>query len=610
MTDDRSGPHASPEATMEPMYALEDCDSLPVAGGVLLVAKATGARVTVMQEVAMALQHCAPFRSLDGHARHLVTVFPQLGGNVEDALRVLRHVQDAGLLLPAADICQRVNEAVTGEAELDRTVTCIITCDRPAAVERLLESLLRGARLARQKKLYLIDDSREAANCAANEEAVQRFNLLSPTGMSYIGPVQQQALISFAIDRLPENEAAIRFLLDRSQWQGLATYGRARTLALLLTVGERCIVMDDDVLCAAYTLPQQRDGVTFGDGQREADFFRDSQDWQRQASPLETDPLAGHGSCLGLGLSAALRTLGCEALTPRHLVGGNALWYRDIHAASPVLITQCGTLGDPGTATNAWLPNLQPASLQRMLRRPGGLFQALSQRHNWLGQPLSTFTKRGSMSQLTGLDNRRVLPPYFPVLRGEDQLFGAMTDILYPDSLSLEYNWAVPHLPLEERRGNGAGDATVPRGGLSLLEGFLAGARCPDTGPGFATRMERLACRLDELAQLSTSGLRAQVRTALLRSQALHLQTLGDRLRDSAGLDADWQAYLQHNQQACVQAMQEVPGLAQLPGVPRELEDDAIAAGIRSRAADFAAALRAWQDLRDVSELAAVELFN
>ncbi|QIB66019.1 hypothetical protein [Kineobactrum salinum] len=607
MTDDRSGPQAMDS---EPMYALEDCDSLPVTGGVLLVAKATGARVTVMQEVAMALQHCAPFRTLDGHARHLVAVFPQLGGNVEDALRVLRHVQDAGLLLPAADICQRVNGPVDANAELDRTVVCIITCDRPAAVERLLESLLRGARLARHKKLYLIDDSREAAHCAANEEAVQRFNLLSPTGMSYIGPVQQQALLGFVIERLPQREEAIRFLLDRSQWQGLASYGRARTLALLLTVGERCIVMDDDVLCAAYRLPQQHGEVTFGNGQREADFFRDTQDWQQQVSPLETDPLAGHGSCLGLNLSAALGALGCETLTPGHLADGNAIWYRDIHAASPVLITQSGSLGDPGTATNGWLPNLQPVSLQRMLRRPGGLFQALSQRHNWLGQPQPTFTKRGSMSQLTGLDNRHVLPPYFPVLRGEDQLFGTMTDILYPDSLSLEYNWSVPHLPLEERRGNGAGDATVPRGGLSLLEGFLSGARCADAGPGVTTRMERLACRLDELAELSTSGLQAQFRTALLRAQALHLQTLGDRLRDSASLDADWQSYLQDNQQACIQAMQEVPGLARLPGVPRGLDEEAIAAGIRSRAAGFGAALRAWQDLRSVSATAAMELFG
>jgi hypothetical protein len=122
--------------------------------------------------------------------------------------------------------------------------------------------------------------------------------------------------------------------------------------------------------------------------------------------------------------------------------------------------------------------------------------------------------------------------------------------------------------------------------------------------------MERLACRLDELAQLSNSGLLAQFRTGLLRSQALHLQTLGDRLQDSAGLDADWQTYLQHNQQACVQAMQEVPGLAQLPGVPRGLEDGVVATEIRSRAAGFASALRAWQDLRAVSERAAVELFG
>ena len=116
-------------------------------------------------------------------------------------------------------------------------VACIITCDRPAAVERLLESLLRGARLARQKQLLLIDDSREAANCTANAAAVERFNLLSPTSMRYFGPQEQAQLLQHAIAQLPRHETGIRFLLQRELWPGVPTYGRARNLALLLDGG-------------------------------------------------------------------------------------------------------------------------------------------------------------------------------------------------------------------------------------------------------------------------------------------------------------------------------------------------------------------------------------
>lgn len=582
---------------------MDDHDSLPAAGAVLLLARTTGARLSVTADVAVALQQCTAFRSLQDHARQLVRQFPQLGGNVADVTRVLQQVRDVGMLLPAARVCAHVNAPTAASPDLDRTVACIITCDRPAAVERLLESLLRSARLARQKQLILIDDSRDAANCSANAAAVERFNVLSPTSMHYFGPEEQAQLTRDAIARLPGHEAGIRFLLQRDSWQGMPTYGRARNLALLLTAGERCIMLDDDVLSEAYRLPYGQAGVAFSDGGREADFYRDARDWQQIAVKQEFDPLVGHGRCLGMGLSRALRTLGLDTMQEACLEAASAAWCGRINADSPVLVTQSGSLGDPGTGNNAWLPNLESASLQRMLARPGGLGSALSLRQNWLGQALPTFTVRPVISQVTGLDNRALLPPYFPALRGEDQLFGSMLDFLHPDSLTLEYDWAVPHQPLEERRGNPAGDPTVPRGGLGLLAGFIDEIQPGDPEVGLATRMALLCCRFEELGELSDAGLTARFRAGLARLQVVHLQTLEEGIRDSAALGEDWRLYLERNRQACVAALQQSPELAELPGVPEAMGSAAVAAAIRERAAGFAAGLRAWDQLREVCRL-------
>ncbi|MDO8862610.1 hypothetical protein Q6D67_12945 [Haliea sp. E1-2-M8] len=600
MTDTQNVHAPPPGVSAEPLYAVEDHDSLPVAGAVLLMARATGARLSVTADVAAALQRCTTFRSLAGHASYLVEQFPQLGGNVADVTRVLQQVRDVGLLIPAARVCAQVNIPEDDAPDLERTVSCIITCDRPAAVERLLESLLRGARLARQKRLILIDDSRDASNCAANLAAVERFNLLSPTTMEYFGPPEQDQLIQYAIAELPRHADAIRFLLQRESWPGMATYGRARNVALLLTVGERCIIMDDDVLCAAYTLPYQETGVAFNDGGRQADFYRDAQDWQQSAVKQDFDPLLGHGRCLGMGLSRALRALGHNALLEEHLAAVSADWCGGINASSPVLVTQSGSLGDPGTSSNGWLANLEPVSLRRMLARPGGLASALSLRQNWLGQTRPTFTVRPVISQVTGLDNRALLPPYLPALRGEDQLFGSMLDFLHPDSLTLEYDWAVPHHPLEERKGNPAGDATVPRGGVSQLTGFIDEAQPEDPGVGLATRMALLSYRFEELGQLSDTGLTARFRANLARLQAAHLETLEERFRDSSALSEEWRQYLQRNRQACVAALQQSPVLADLPGVPGDMDSATLAGAIRQRATGFAAALRAWEELREV----------
>ena len=56
------------------------------------------------------------------------------------------------------------------------------------------------------------------------------------------------------------------------------------------------------------------------------------------------------------------------------------------------------------------------------------------------------------LSQMTGVDNRELLPPYFPLFRNEDFLFGENLQFLHPNSLMVDFPWALPHLPLEERQ--------------------------------------------------------------------------------------------------------------------------------------------------------------
>ncbi|GAB3274833.1 hypothetical protein GCM10027297_09270 [Parahaliea aestuarii] len=545
----------------------------------------------------MVLQHCMVFRTLEDHARKLVATFPQLGGNVDDALRVLVQVRDAGLFVSASQLCGRLNQEVT-KREVDRCKAFIITCDRPEAVERLLESLLQNAKLATQKQLYLIDDSRHPQSTLANADAVERFNLRSPASMQYIGHEQQEALIERLCESLPEDTEAVRFLFSSGPWAGQKTYGRARNICLLLSMGERCIVMDDDVLCTALARPAREQGLALSDGMREAEFYAGEGEWQQRWIRQNFDPLVGHGRCLGLSAAQVMQLSGGH-MQPAQLAGASLALFRDIHASAPVLMTQSGSVGDPGTTNNAWLSNLGEGSVRAMLQRQGGLPAALETRQCWLGQARATLTKRAVMSQVTGLDNRAELPPYFPALRGEDQLFGAMLDFLIPDSLVMEFDWAVPHLPIEERAGNAAGDSVVPRGGLQLLASYLAEVKPRDPGVGYDTRLQLLTARLDTLAQLSTTSLVAQLRASLSRAQGFALQTLNDRLADTGALDPDWKTYLEKNARDCIQALQHPAQLAELPGVGAGATDETVASIIRERAAGFASALRAWRRIRE-----------
>jgi hypothetical protein len=582
------------------LYAVDDYLSLDVDGGPLLVGKSTGAQMMVSPEVAMVLPHCTLFRTLSEHARHLVALFPQLGGNESDALRVLELVRDAGLLVSAGQICRSINADVPGRS-LDRTKAFIITCDRPLAVERLLDSVLQHARLTQHEALYLIDDSRNPVNAGRNREAVERFNLVSPAPLHYVGSEVQQRLMDSLIAAVPAAGDAVRFLLAREQWGALPTHGRARTLCLLLSVGSRCLVMDDDVLCQAFTLPERENVARFADGMRGARFFSDPAQWQREWLPADFDPLSGHARCLGMGLAQALRELGTEEATPARFRGASASLFRHLSAATPVLVTQAGTLGDPGTQDNAWLPKLAAGDVRAMLAQRGGLRLALGTRQCWLGHAAPTFSRLPAMSQITGLDNREALPPYFPVLRGEDQLFGATLAFLFPDAVVLDYDWAVPHLPLEERAGNADGDSVVPRGGMSLLTAYLQQASPEGITLGYDTRLELLAARLQELAELPSGEFLAHFRSALNRTRAVSLQTLRDRLADTGALDAQWRAYLESNVQACTTALQQAAAITGVNGVPAGATHQQVIQQIQHAATGFAAALRAWPLLREAA---------
>ncbi|MBT4522021.1 MAG: hypothetical protein HOC23_18635 [Halieaceae bacterium] len=585
------------------LYAFTHCEALDIPNNtVLLVSKLGDKRLSVTPDVSIALGHCNKFRTLSDHAEFLVSYMPELGGDVAGVQRVLESVRDAGLMLNAADICQRISLDQEPSANLAPTRVCVITCDRPEAVERLLDSMLKEARLSQHKHLYLVDDSRDSANAARNQSAVESFSLSSPVTMTYIGPPQQHQLLRELVAALPENEQAIRFLIDRERWANFKSYGLARTVCLLLSAGDRCIILDDDVICSAIASPHKAPGLRFANVIRDADFYPSAQDWQSRAVPAATDPLAGHASCLGSGLGEAIRTLGFEAPNQRGLENTDVGMLEALNANSPILVTQCGSMGDPGTGdSNSWLVDLESDSLERLLNTQGGLRSAFNNRQYWLGRTCPTFSKQASMSQVTGLDNSRILPPYFPVFRGEDLIFGNMLEFLYPDSIILEYDWAVPHLPLEERKGNSEGDIRGTGATIKLGIDHIMAKRPTDPALSFETRLELLSLELLGISESSTEGIEAIFQRELALTQVDSVRDLDIKIRDSGHLPQDWVNYLKRVMDGSVKALQTSTTLAKARKVNDEKSDEAVIQEIQAYAGEFAKALRAWPAIRSAA---------
>ncbi len=587
--------------------AFDLCQAYPAADGNLLLHNTqNGKRAMVQPEVYASLLTCRQFKTLNQHTARIIERNPDMQGQQEDIRKVLKNMLDSGIMLSAKSVCDRLKlkvEIRNKENEYTAPVVAIITWERPQALERLLESIAANCDTEKLHRLYIIDDSRKAENISQNQAVAKRFISKIDTPIQYFGQAEQQSLLNGLVQKLPEHENAIRFLADQSRWKDHWTSGMARNLALLLSCGRHLVMLDDDVICDVYDPPQPKPDIAFSDSRREAEFFESEQEWDYLRQPLNPDPIKRHMQCLGLSLAEALDVLGQNHLNPAGFANATALQISELQPDSCVLITECGSLGCPGTGSNTWLPDMAPASLKRMLESAEKTSQALSTRKVWSGRNQPHFTPRSNMSQITGFDNRQMLPPYLPILRGEDQLFGIMLDFIFPNSVALDYPWAVPHLPMPDRQWRDRHLNFKPADSFPMffVEKIVEDkSSCQSVSA--SDRLSSLSSWINNLATASADTLSSMYRDSRLRSDSERLHHLTTLLETTKSAPVNWQNYLRNGiSQLNTDLDRASRNDFVVKGIPATMETDDLIVFWKGVWADFASALAAWPKIRDAA---------
>ena len=599
----------SPTNSFKPLpdwVAFDLCKAYPVPGNKLLLHNTrTGKRSMVMPEVYASLLSCSQFKTLDQHIANIIERNPGMQGQQADIRNVLESMLKSGMMVSAKQICDELkskSDPLT-QSEVTLPVVAIITWERPESLERLLNSIVANCETKNIQRLYVIDDSRKAENINKNKELVEKFTSGIDTPLHYFGQDEQQALLNALAGRLPEHENAIRFLADQSRWRDQWTSGLARNLALLLSCGHRLVMIDDDTLCDVFNPRQPKPDITFSDEPREADFFETKEDWAPRHQPINPDPISRHMQCLGLTFSEALKVLGQNHLKPASFAGATVSLLSGLRPDSPVLVTECGSLGCPGTGTNTWLPEMAPDSLKRMLASSRTTKNALTRRMVWSGRNQPHFAPRSNMSQITGFDNRQLLPPYLPITRGEDRLFGYVLDFIFPTAVTLDYPWAIPHLPLPHLEWQEHDIDFTP--GHSFPRFFFERVmehkpHCLSQSPD--ERLSALSAWFNDIAAASGESLVSMYRDFRLRSDSMRIQKLNELLNKSESAPDDWQDYLR-NGIAQLHADMGLVSQEDFPvkGLPRSLEGGELIAFWRGLWVDLASALNAWTEIREAA---------
>ena len=592
------GEQANTFGAYKPVYSFYGIKAVAgPEGTILLLNPRTHQKMMVQPEVAEALRHCSTFRTLEAHAKHLTTVFEPLREHPDVALQTLDAVREAGMLESAETVWQRLTQ---GQSQSE-PVPCrvfILTCDRPIALDRLLESLAAHPLPEQIEGIWVIDDSRQAASIEQNSALVASHSAQLSKPLYHFDLEQREQLIAHLKSSLPGKEQAVDFLLSRNHWGTAPTYGLARNLALLLSVGKQALVLDDDVIAEAIAPPLAPTEFKFGHpNDREAVLYGSPDEAAGHRLAMDASPLDLMLDALGAPLSSQIQ----EALGgPAALAGVDGKQLTRFSAQTHLLLTQCGSWGDPGTSGNEWPLYLPEASRERALNAETGIEDLLAARSVWMGYRGTTVTETGTMSQLTGIEHRALMPPYLPAGRGEDILFALMMQRLHPEAAVWNAGWSIRHEPVDDRPTDGTLKPLRADIGLSNLAEWLGREPKDQWGLSPQRRLAGITEEVRRLADMAEADLNALLSEEQLSRIGASLTRVMQQLNATSRSGettnhATWRTYLEASRDQLVAQIQNLD--------PQPLNDAATHFGasglttLRQLGHAFAGALDAWPEI-------------
>jgi hypothetical protein len=468
----------------------------------------------------------------------------------------------------------------------------MVSANRVDSARRALQGFMDNARRhGRQPEWLLYDDSADPAVGMAYQDMLADLGSKVGTPIGYAGQQRKRAYADALIAMgLPADTVDFCFFGQ----PGLGTrYGCNRNAMLLDTAGRLVLSLDDDVICELGSLggdpscfAGEPNGISGGPGgvscgpdgnpgepgghpgkaggvSRVPGGILGHMDLVRTASGDHTefhyfgsvaqaraavhhhdwDYLALHERFLTRSAVECLASGG--SVTAAQLDdAGDRLVRLLAMGMTRVAVTQMGIAGDSGMGSTFYYLLAQGASRERLLVDEATYQACLHSRalvRRAAGPILCD--NPAFMNYAAGFDCRQLLPPYMPMLRNSDGLFGTMLPLLQPDLLFALLPWTVGHEPPEPRQSDVAArlrNAT----GLSTSDYIALLCRTwPSAwlaGLSVDERFRSLGRYLMELGSLPHGELSDQLVSIHAREKARLLAFLDQLLLDAGGKPDFW----------------------------------------------------------------------
>lgn len=396
------------------------------------------------------------FRTLKAHRNELIeTGWQDDGsGSIEG---MLEDLVQRGLLRPKRAFIDKLTDVSAPEG--DRAPISSfgwVTRDRPILLKRSVESFIDNCVENDRKVEYkILDDSPDEKTRIEIRSLLAELSTSKGVTILYAGEEEKreyadQILRKAAPEKLPIE--VLEFALFDSFGIGYTT-GANRNWFLLGTAGELCLMIDDDVVsrfCRSY---KSEEGLALGSSPdpTQFQFFSDRTDLLQNVDFHELCIPECHERLLGQSLSECLRNAMASGAVDLSKLTPEDLRHLDANPGK-VVVTMTGVCGDSGMGSPRMLLGLAGENREALLESEEHYRSPLVSREVMRVVTRPTVGYGGLLMMMNcGFDNRALLPPFFPVLRGSDGIFSQTLRTCQPENLIGYLPVACFHDPQEQR---------------------------------------------------------------------------------------------------------------------------------------------------------------
>ena len=369
----------------------------------------------------------------------------------EEAIEQLLRLTQMGFLVSEENIFVNNKSSVEQSQSTNQIGTIgVVTKNRSKLLARCIVSYAENVQKYSRNPSFVVADDSDSEHIGDNLGELSRLKATYGIDISYVGLKEKRQFAELLTKHHIPREI-IDFALFGSI-PGISGVGANRNSLMLATIDKMYFSVDDDTLCRVAPIPEKTDRLKFYSGLNSYQFwfFPDQASALNSFRPSDENILSLHEQILG-------KTLNDVVSSSRERVDIESIRPQDITKLQDnkgkIITTYTSCLGDSGLDFPNVFLSLDGNSRERLMGSEEAYRTGWRSRQIWRGvnSLLITDDVSGCMGANVGYDNRALLPPFMPIGRSEDAIFGLILRVIDNSAYFGHLPWSVLHLPEKNR---------------------------------------------------------------------------------------------------------------------------------------------------------------